>query len=46
MMQKLRTKGVIDMGDNAEIAYVFHDFEFSPGGLLEKSRYSYKQTIL
>ena len=23
---------MVDMGDDAEIAYVFHEFEFSPGG--------------
>ena len=37
---------VIDMSDDAEVAYVFHEFESSPAGPLEKSRYSYKQTIL
>ena len=37
---------MIDMSDDAEIAYVFHEFESSPAGPLEKSRYSYKQTIL
>ena len=34
------------MGDDAEIAYVFHEFKFSPEGRLEKSRYSYNQAIL
>jgi hypothetical protein len=37
---------MVDMGDDAEIAYVFHEFESSPEGPLEKSRYSYKQAIL
>ena len=37
---------MVDMSDDAEVAYVFHEFESSPAGPLEKSRYSYKQAIL